>query len=224
MIGQGSMPALGVSFATETPAGLTIGPNGELYVAAGDVYRLGAGGILHLVVGEHVSPKGRPKSWKGVYSNPAVEFDFSQAERLAFDGKGDLLVAGGVAGDSTRWRRAASSASSRSSEATASGARLPSRPEKAWSYPIDLGSPGSHRRARSRRSVLLLSGLPPPLSMQRWGAGEEAPNRTSSSGSGAAVDTNGDIYVDTNTGNTWTSVTAILELQPDGRATAIWKS
>jgi len=43
-------------------------------------------------------------------------------------------------------------------------------------------------------------------------------------GDGVAVGRNGDIYVDTNAGNGWTSVSAILELRPNGKVVALWKS
>ena len=78
--------------------GLAIGPNGQLYIGANGVYRLGRDGLLHWVVGEAIKP---PKGWGGVFTNPAIQSDFVPAVRLAFDGKGDLLVAGGAL-DSTR--------------------------------------------------------------------------------------------------------------------------
>ena len=46
-----------------TVTGLAIGPGGDLYVAAGPVYRLGRNGQLQWVVGKDIRP---PKDWAGV--------------------------------------------------------------------------------------------------------------------------------------------------------------
>jgi hypothetical protein len=73
-------------------AGLAIGPDDELYFAINSgVYRLAANGDIHWVVGED-RPLPKNYSWDG---NPAVQNDFLYADRLAFDSKGDLYVAGG---------------------------------------------------------------------------------------------------------------------------------
>jgi hypothetical protein len=75
------------------PNGLAIGPGGELYIATADgVYRLGNDGRLYWVVGEG---KPLPPNWGGVYSNPGIQNDFTNANHLAFDAHGDLFVAGG---------------------------------------------------------------------------------------------------------------------------------
>ena len=87
-LGQGSMPALSASLS---PWGLAIGPNGELYIAANAVYRLGPGGILRWVVGKSV-PLPKNYCWD---CNPAIQNDFLNTDRLALDGAGDLYVAGG---------------------------------------------------------------------------------------------------------------------------------
>jgi hypothetical protein len=39
-----------------------------------------------------------------------------------------------------------------------------------------------------------------------------------------AVSKNGDIYVDTNVGNNFTSVSAILDLRPNGSVVPLWTS
>jgi hypothetical protein len=43
-------------------------------------------------------------------------------------------------------------------------------------------------------------------------------------GDGLTVAAQGDIFVDTNRGNGWTSVSAILELRPNGKVVALWRS
>lgn len=77
-------------------AGLAFGPGGGLYVGtARGIYRLGPAGKLYWVVGD---PLGAPPPhWGGVYTNPAIQNDFSPAIHLAFDARGDLLVSGGGA-------------------------------------------------------------------------------------------------------------------------------
>jgi hypothetical protein len=73
-------------------AGLAIGPDDELYFAINSgVYRLAPNGDIYWVVGED-EPVPKNYSWDG---NPAVQNDFLYADRVAFDGKGDLYVAGG---------------------------------------------------------------------------------------------------------------------------------
>jgi len=95
-VSLGTKPVAALSAKFDAPwglFGLVIGPNGELYIGANAVYRLGPKGVLHWVVGK--SGVSLPKNWHGVYSNPAIQSDFTPAVRIAFDGKGELLVAGG---------------------------------------------------------------------------------------------------------------------------------
>ena len=90
-IAQGALPAREVSLSKQfTATSLAIGPGGDLYVAAGPVYRLGRNGQLQWVVGKDIRP---PKDWAGGYANPAVQLDFASSSRIAFDGRGDLLDA-----------------------------------------------------------------------------------------------------------------------------------
>ena len=76
------------------PAGVTIGPNGDLYVAARQgAYELTPSGILDWIVGKQVPIA----SWAGWEANPSGENDFENAVQVAFDREGDLFVAGGGA-------------------------------------------------------------------------------------------------------------------------------
>jgi glucose/arabinose dehydrogenase len=89
-LGQTPVPALDAYLGGALSVlGLAIGPNSELYIGAGAVYRLAPNGLLYWVIGKS-SPPG-----KGVYSNPAVQDDFTNPVQLAFNAKGDLFVAGG---------------------------------------------------------------------------------------------------------------------------------
>jgi hypothetical protein len=93
VLGQRPLPAREADMLGGGPYGLTIGRRGELYMATGaGVYRLGSDGRLHWVVGED---KPLPRNWGGVYANPAIQNDFTNADHLALDSRGDLFVAGG---------------------------------------------------------------------------------------------------------------------------------
>ena len=220
-----AVPALEATFGQNAPVGLTIGPNGELYIGAGSVYRLTAEGNLQWVVGSSDFAQ-TPAGSGGVYSNPVVEQDFFPAIRLAFDGEGDLLVAGG-GGDGLY-------------EKKASGALVfveNFRGDGSWG--TLAGSPDGDviLSARNGVSVIDPSGtirsmsadLNAPLGRMS-GPGSKTPSGFVLSsnfigGDGVAVAPNGTIYVDTNTGNTFTTVNAIIAVAPNGRsARALWKS
>ncbi len=213
-IGQGSLPALRVSFSKQfSVAGLAIAPDGELYIAAGDVYRLGPGGILHWVIGKRVFPK----NWGGVYSNPAAQIDFTSPQRLAFDGNGDLLVAGGGGWglyEMTKRGRLRFVAFFRGDGFWGSLAERPGGSvvlsERSGIFQF---SPSGTIKATGPSP----SAIDAPLRTPHW-------NSIFIGGDGVAVSGNGDIYVDTNTGNTFTSVSAILELRPSGKVVTLWRS
>ncbi len=214
-IEQGSMPALSVSLkkpSTEGLAGLAIAPNSELYIAANAVYRLGPGGILHWVVGRGPVPN---YCWD---CNPGNQNDFLGAERLAFDGKGDLLVAGGPG-----WGLY---------EMTRSGKlRFVSvfRGDGFWGSMAEAADGTVVCSVRNGLTRLLPSGAWEPIgppTMAGFSPLDAALGKGNIfiGGTGLAVAENGDIYVDTNPGNTFTSVSAILELRPNGSVVALWKS
>jgi len=218
-LGTNPVPALSASFGGPFSLfGLAMGPNGQLYIGTNGVYRLSPDGVLHWVVRKLDPPKDLPKGWGGVYSNPAIQSDFMPATRLAFDGKGDLLVAGGGG-----WGLY---------EMTKSGKLLfleTFRGDGYW---------GSLSEA-SRGSVVLSygggifrfssTGTVEPIG-HLGSAIDSALGRLTKGphmfigGDGVAVSVNGDIYVDTNVGNTFTSVSAILELRPNGSVVPLWKS
>ena len=225
-LGQGSMPALDASINKQfTVTGLAIGPNGALYIAANAVYRLGLGGLLHWVVGKWVPPKDWPKNWGGVFSNPAPQSDFTGATRLAFDGKGDLFVAGGggIFGIYEMARNGRlrfvgvfrGDAGGPPSLAAGTGGSV----VVAYNAGIFRVSSSGTRKLISPSPVT--SATKSPLS-----AALGAPHQRNGfiGGDGVAVGRDGDIYVDTNAGNGWTGVSAILELRPNGRVVPLWKS
>ena len=219
-LGTRSVPALSASFGRMFSLfGLAIGPNGQLYIgSANGVYRLGPDGILHWVVGRSINPKDWPNGWGGVYSNPAIQQDFTPAVRLAFDGRGDLLVAGGGG-----WGLY---------ERTRTGKlRFVEvfRGDGFWGS-LAVGTGGgvvmSNRDGIFRFSP---SGRIKPI---RPSATTDASPLNAAlgkrnifmGGGGLAVGHNGDVYVDTNVGNTFTSVSAILDLRPSGQVSVLWRS
>jgi hypothetical protein len=211
-IGLVSEPARQVTLPDLT--GLAIGPDGDLYLAADAVYQLNAAGQLQWVVGQNTPP---PPGWQGVYANPAVQSDFFGATRLAFDKSGDLLVAGG--GGFGLY------------EQTSAGAQRfleNFRGDGFW---------GSLAPAPNGSVVLAsgfglarfeTSGTIESISSQSLSAALDADLAKSRNlfigGDGVAVAPDGTIYVDTNTGNTFTSVNAILAVSPNGKVRTIWSS
>jgi len=218
-LGTNPVPALSASFGGPFSLfGLAMGPNGQLYIGTNGVYRLSPDGVLHWVVGKLVPPKDLPKGWGGVYSNPAIQSDFMPATRLAFDGKGDLLVAGGGG-----WGLY---------EMTKSGKLLfleTFRGDGYWGSlseasrgSVALSYGGGIFRFSSTGTVEPIGHLGSAID-SALGRLTKGPHMFIG-GDGVAVSVNGDIYVDTNVGNTFTSVSAILELRPNGSVVPLWKS
>jgi len=193
--------------------GLAIGPNAQLYIGSTKgVYRLGPGGVLYWVVGEAPLPNS---CWD---CNPGNQNDFTPAIRLAFDGNGDLLVAGGGGWglyEMTRTGRLRFVGTFRGdgfwgSLAAGAGGTV----VLAVRNGIFQFSPSG-----TVKPVLLSSFTEASLLNTALG-----PRNIFIGGNGVAASKSGDIYVDTNPGNTFTSVSAILELRPNGRVVALWKS
>jgi hypothetical protein len=90
-VGQGLIlhdtPALDTSLGEA--AGLAIGPNGDLYIAAANVVRLTPDHMIEWVAGG-----AGPIPCGSVFCNPAGEADFDQPGQLAFDRGRDLFVSG----------------------------------------------------------------------------------------------------------------------------------
>jgi len=103
LVGGGRTPIAGSSLLGKDAslgdapqlAGLAVGPNGELYVgAASGVYRLDNGLLIH-VVGVTAKAYFRAHPGPLTYSDSYADtypFRFAGATRLAFDGRGDLIV------------------------------------------------------------------------------------------------------------------------------------
>jgi hypothetical protein len=215
-LGTKVVPALRANFLTPWGLfGLAIGPNGQLYIGTNGVYRLGRDGMLHWVVGEVVKP---PRTWGGVFSNPAIQSDFIPAVRLAFDGKGDLLVAGGPAFGLYEMTRTGK-------------LRFVShfRGDGYWGSMAEDAEGTVVASLRNGICRILASGTcepigPPPMAGFSPFDAALGKGNIFIGGTGVAVSKDGVIYVDTNPGNTFTSVSAILDLRPNGSVVALWKS
>lgn len=216
-LGTAPVPALAASFGEQQPAGLAIGPDGDLYIGAAAVYQLTGNGDLQWVVGEPENTPP-PPGWQGVYANPAIQQDFSPAVRLAFDGKGDLLVAGG--GGFGLY------------EYSAAGSLLfleNFRGDGEWGSMAASPDGGVVLSVRDGLSIFEPSGtitpIPGDLSPLLGSMTGSRLSNTFIGGDGVAVGSNGEIYVDTNTGNTFTSVNALMKTEGDGSSpTVLWKS
>ncbi len=213
-IAQGALPAREVSLSTQfTVTGLAIGPGGDLYVAAGPVYRLGRNGQLQWVVGKDIRP---PKDWAGVYANPAVQLDFASSSRIAFDGRGDLLDAGG--GGWGLYERTASGRLRFIENFRGDGSWGSLTPAPGGSVALVSG-----RGLSVFRPSGALANVPTPRLNAALGS-SAGHQDVFIGGDGLAVAPSGAIYVDTNVGNTFTAVSAILMVNPNGQVGVVWKS
>ncbi|MGA3354479.1 MAG: hypothetical protein ABSD85_15050 [Acidimicrobiales bacterium] len=209
----GTKPVAALSAKFPAPSelfGLAIGPNGELYIGTSAVYRLSPNGILDWVVGS--SARVLNKGFNGIYSNPAFQIDFNQAKQLALDTKGDLVVAGGY-GFGLYERTASGSlrflAHFRDGASTGSLATAPD-----GTVVLAGGNVGLARFQPSGSATPIAAhGLATVLGPQNEFLLDDS----------VAVAANGDIYLDVDAG--WfSSVSAIVELRPNGNVLPLWKS
>ncbi len=217
-MGQHALPARDVNLKVGGEvSGLTLKRNGDVCVAAGPIYCL-ENGELQWVVGEATPHSKLPKKWKGVYSNPAIQYDFAQSGQLAFDARGDLFVSGGGGGFAL-YERTDSGVLRfcgvfRGDGGPAALATLPNG-SVLMAYRFGLADlPPSGRRILTSNGRNLNHAL-------NVGNGRK---NTFIGGDGVAVARNGTIYVDTNVGNAFTSVTAIVEITPNGQTKIVWRS
>jgi hypothetical protein len=211
-LGMKPVAALSASFGSPSSLfGLAIGPDGELYIGTSAVYHLSSNGMLDWVVGS--GARDLNKGFNGFMLNPAFQADFAQAGPLGFDGRGDLLVAGGYGFGLY--------------ERTASG---------KLRFLMNFRGPGASRASLAAApdgSVVLTgrtiglarfqpSGSVTPIAAHGlWTV--LGPNNAFITGNGVAVAPNGDIYLDVDAGF-MSSVSAIAELRPNGEVVRLWKS
>jgi len=219
-------PALDASFGA--PSGLATGPNGDLYIAADNVVRLTPNGLIEWVAGT----RGAFACANGIYCNPAGEADFTEPDQLAFDGAGDLFVSDG--NGFGLYEIAANGRLAYLGQFRGDGdaGALAEAPDGAV---VEAGRFGLARLPATGRIKLPKA----PAQMPR-APGEDIPGNLDLSlgnnkqllggsnifiaGDGVAVGPNGAVYADTNTGNTFTSVSALVEVEPGGRVLTLWRS
>lgn len=214
LLGTAPVSALQASFGGEGPTGLAIGPDGDLYIGATAVYQLTDGGTLQWVVGE----PGNTPGFQGISANPAAQQDFSPATRLAFDGQGDLLVAGG--GGFGLYEDSATGNLSFVENFRGDG---------AWGSMAALPDGDVALSDRDGLSVFQPSGtitaVPGNLSALLGPMKGSQFSNTFIGGDGVSAGPNSALYVDTDTGNTFTSVNALIEVGSDGTSPKVlWKS
>lgn len=196
-------------------SGLTIGPGGGLYAAVSlGVVELTAGGTLRWVVGS-ANPADVPLC--GVYCNPAGEADFADPQGLTFDVAGDLFVSGGGASNGV-YERASGGGLSYLGIFRGDGA--PAALAEAPGGSVVMSYRGGIDRLGG-------SGATTPITSLAGVLGTQAHVHANVfiGGDGLAVGPDGSIYVDTNTGNTFTSVSALVQVSATGASPKIiWES
>lgn len=201
------------------PAGMAFGPDRSLYIATmSGIYRLGPDETLRWVVGKKEKP---PRNWKGVWSSPAIQLDFTQPLQIAFDAQGNLFDGGGGGGWGLYERihngqlkflgvdRGDGSAPTLV-EASNGSVLMASR----------FGLLSISPTGKLRPTNVSADSLNDALGQSKGGDHENV----FIGGDGIAVSSTGSTYVDTNAGNTFTSVSAILEVSASGRVKTLWHS
>jgi hypothetical protein len=223
---QGPTPALGSSLGSGLGiGGLAIGPDNDLYLALpGGVYRLTENGMLIRVLGgPYTAADG------SISATPAFPADFSPAYRLAFDGAGDLFVAGG--GGWGLYERT-SSGSLRFIESFRGGGAgfwgsLASDPDGfvvgVSNNGIQKSTPFGGMAPLTKSPKELASALDLGLGRLPQPAPTGVDVNTFIGGGGIAVGRNGTIYVDMDSG-VWSRVNGILAITPSGSVTSLWRS
>lgn len=217
---QAAPPAAGVTHPASAPAlttpvafpaGLTIGPDGELYIATSTVERLTPNGTLVWVAGSQ-----QPACASGTCATPS-QADLAYPSSLAFDTTGDLFVA---------------NQNNRLYELTPTGtiaslgqfrgdggpgvlaARADGSIVEAWRAGVTLRHPDGSTTTLTARVDAALQGA--------LGAIRGQVKSTFIGGDGLATGPHNTIYVDTDLGNTFTQVSAIIRINTTGQTTLLW--
>jgi sugar lactone lactonase YvrE len=200
--------------------GLTIGPEGDLYAAAqkGIVHLTKQGTILWDA--GSVTPQLLPPC--GAFCNPAGESDFAGCDSLAFDAPGDLFCSGG-AGAFAVYEVAAeppgAAGQSLSYVGRFRGDGAPPALSEAPDGSVVMSYRGGVVRLTAHGTTTPITTLDGVLGT---GGGHE---NMFIGGDGLTVGSDGSIYVDTDTGNTFTTVSAIVRVSTTGTSpTILWES
>jgi sugar lactone lactonase YvrE len=191
------------------PAALTIGPHGDLYIAAegsGEVLRLGANGLLVRVAGIR-------GPFAGVYGigRPATQASADGPNGLAFDRAGNLYIAG---------------VNTKTLLMVTPGGRMVLPMGQDGFYPRGDGglvtAPDGSVIAMDGQKIVRLSprGARTILNL----GGRRIDGISGFLPDGIAVAPTGDIFADTYLGNGLANKTALIEVRPGGRIQVLWKS
>jgi hypothetical protein len=153
------------------------------------------------------------RGWVSVLTNPAVQNDFLHAVRLAFDSKGDLYVAGG--GGSYGLYEKTSSGALRFITVLRGGGTVGVLASGPNGSVIESSGKGVLSRAPDGTTTTIAT----PAELQRL----LGKNSGFAGGGGVAAGPRGDVYVDIDA-SIWAGPTsALLEIQPNGTMTTLWK-
>lgn len=209
---------LGATTALSAPlgqvAGLAMAPDGDLHIAAAvNVVKLTPGGTVDWVAG-----KNGPLAGGSVFCNPASQADFTALDQLAFDGRGDLLVSDFNAYG--LFERAVDGRLRYLGQFRGDGApgALVEAPDGSV---VEAWREGLTRRLADGKTEPVAEDLDRALGRDTVLRGGY---NIFIGGDGVAVGPDGTICVDTNTGNTFTSVSALLSVGPRGTVAALRKS
>ena len=140
---------------------------------------------------------------------------------MAFDGEGDLLVGEDGPYDASELTAAGDRRPGGNIRGDASVAPLAEAPD--GNVAIGTGSDGfewfsSSGRITQVADIGAWANMGSSLDKVLGGQGYFRPRN------GIAVSTGGDVFIDTDAGNGWTSVSAIAEVTPSGSVRTIWRS
>ena len=198
----------------------------DLYIAAANVVRL----TPHHTI-EWVAGGTGPIPCGSVFCNPAGEADFDQPDQLAFDGAGDLFISGASYGllEIAADGRLEYLGQARGDGASEALAEVPN------GTVVQAGRDGLRRLPATGKvtppkatgGAILAPGQRIPGDLDRaLGRNRQllGGSNVFIGGDGVAVGPNGVIYADTNRGNTSASVSALVEVTPNGMVRPLWKS
>jgi hypothetical protein len=196
--------------------GLAVGADGELYLSTGwGIYRLDRGALVHVVGVDPQTYKWPPPPYPNNYLD-TLPIRFNDASRLAFDGRGDLLVSGS---DYDTY------------EYTAAGKRLAIANTRQYGgFDAALaGAPNGDVLIGTGRGAADLEWFESNGQIVAW-------NKVSSplahvlgrheffaAGDGVAVSTSGDAFADTDLGAAIPTIPAIVEIMTNGSVRTIWR-
>jgi sugar lactone lactonase YvrE len=203
-------------------AGLTMGPDGDLYLAASNVLRLTPSGTLEWVAGNRTSFSSSPCQFGEC--SPVGESNFIEPDQLAFDGAGNLYVSGGGGFQLFEITTQGSLLFLQQFRGDGAPGALATDPEgsviEAWRDGVNVRSPAG---VTSDVPGTAGSALNETLGLERDPQQRAIPNEFIA-GDGVAVGPNGDVYLDTNVGNSFTTESELVRLRPSGQATILWNS